>query len=298
MAKVPGSIWIEGIDLHYVDAYGREWYCPGRGIKAQNAKPGSLWLDNVDAFLKHTDESGTIIVYPQPHGYLFIPRVKDSIWVNGNFLNWTVFLPASGQSLKVIAHYDIAANISHDDAHADASHGDAHTDVAHTDLHDDFAHVDYHDDSPHQDYHVDYHDDTHQDVLAPDHADHQSVLVHNDAGMGNSRYVYHTDAYSQPANAQHWDTTQGFASDSTGGAGLHYDHFLGYNSHTDSHTDYHDDQFQDYPHHDYSDYQGHVDNHVDSPHQDAAHVDVAHVDGHGDSHNDTPHQDEPILIGP
>src|SRR5262245_25856378 len=44
MAKVPGSLWVEGTFLHFIDQYSREWRYPGNyNGSPSGARPGSIW---------------------------------------------------------------------------------------------------------------------------------------------------------------------------------------------------------------------------------------------------------------
>jgi hypothetical protein len=315
MAKVAGSIWVEGSDIHYIDQFGREWYCPAYGIKGSSAQPGSIWVDPNDHYLYYTDVNGTVCYTQTPWGDALAPAnaVVGSIWVGSdNQLHWIAPYDANYKH-NVRAHNDTAAHSdhtdTHTDAHQDAIHSDiAHNDRAHTDTHGDTPHNDWHTDQPHQDSHT----DTHSDQAGYNFGDHIDCNIQ--AGTANGHYTSHTDCWSWPypsspdpnpsgsthTDGYHADTHGDYPNNWYGGVPPHDDYGTHYDiAHVDTHGDVaHVDQAAYYQHGDQTFPPTHNDiSHLDTPHTDVAHVD-AHQDTHTDTHGDTAHIDYPIYIGP
>ena len=56
--KGPGSLWIEGIEAHWIDSDGNEWYASGTFVSTPSpAEKGSIWIDT-DFNFHFIDESG------------------------------------------------------------------------------------------------------------------------------------------------------------------------------------------------------------------------------------------------
>jgi hypothetical protein len=304
MAKVAGSIWVEGNDLHYIDQFNREWYNPGFFIKTISAgpKPGSIWQDSgTTAGIYWVNEAGTAI-YRTPVN--FVKKVPlgmpiTSLWVDGALLYWLWYFDGSNNQ-ELNNHWDVALVNTHGDSHVDGAHIDTpHNDVAHVDAPSVQNHNDYHNDVPH----ADFWDSSHGDAAGTNFGDHNDCT----RTFANPYLTVHYDCWSSPYGGSdpnpygpthydyhHYDSSGGNQVD--GGGQAHYD----YGQHWDfPHTDNHSDSpHQDVPpwihHGDYWDIAGHQ----DTPHTDIAHNDAAHQDSHVDSHGDTPHTDQPVLIGP
>lgn len=81
MAKLRGSIWINDNQLCYIDEYDREWRWIGLNAGSfPNAVPGSLWMEGND--LRYINQSGSnvFVIYgpviqPHPEAY------PGSIWI-------------------------------------------------------------------------------------------------------------------------------------------------------------------------------------------------------------------------
>lgn len=146
---VAGSAWVEGAELHYVDASGVERACIFAGSTAVHtdgaALGGGVW---VETYLHWIQESGIVEV----------PGHAD------------------------VTHSDHSdhADTPHTDAHSD-THGDtAHADVAHVDSHadhTDVGHSDGHADSHTDTAHSDSHSDTHSDVSHADGTPHSDIAA-------------------------------------------------------------------------------------------------------------------------
>ena len=308
MAKVAGSIWVEGNNLHFVDQYNREWQCPGRLAKAvSGAKAGSIWVDPTNAWLYFVNEAGTEIYWPYPYGDALVPinSQAGSLWVaQDNQLHWLAGPWTNdpvNYRLNVRSHYDQATVNTHTDTHSDTPHTDSVHNDAHTDVPAVSTHDDWHIDDPHHDFNDQFNDyftdggqafndfSDHIDYYHPQwgHGDAPAggYDVHGDYGTPTFHEdYYHRDfgASSQPPNSRHDDFWN------------HNDVPHGDNPHHDSHTDRpHWDEATEYFHGDHWD---------STVHQDVPHSDTPHGDGHSDAHTDThgdsPHIDEPILIGP
>jgi hypothetical protein len=315
MAKVAGSIWVEGNDLHYVDQFGREWYCPGYGVKAvTGAKPGSIWIEPSNHYLYYVNEWGTGIYYPYPWGDAFSPiNVRTgSLWVDtrDNQLHWITDHDGSVKH-NVRAHYDIAAQNAHTDTHADGIHTDFHSDVPGGSSHSDVNHDDWHNDWPHSDHT----DQSHTDVPHTDTG--KQFNDHGDC-YGTAQLIFQDkftspDTYWTTNHIDCWTTNREHHEDlsHSDGPSPHFDYWGGNNPHTDivvhhdiahndiQHQDTHGDSaHQDTPAGNWHQDIPHQDAHTDQPHQDIAHQDTPHSDAHTDSHADVVHIDEPYYIGP
>lgn len=240
-----GSLWVEENDLHYIDANGDERKVYGPLGSIQNALPGSLWIESVTSLISWITSRTTRAA---AGGETSTPRPRDlSRGEDGRRrypYGTTEFWGGPGVSeyREVNAHDDL----THSDTHADADHNDhgdiAHQDVTHTDVAHSDSHGDTHSDIPHDDV---AHTDSHGD-----HEDHDDV--HDDEGPPHRDHDDHSDSHSDIA---HSDT-----------------------SHDDTHSD---------------------------THGDVGHGDVAHVDQHtdhndithGDTHGDVAHIDIPIYVG-
>jgi hypothetical protein len=263
MAKQPGSIWVEGDQLHYVDANGAEWYVQGEywgpsnpsGIGANQGRPGSLWVEG-DAYVHYCGAGGQDWRLPLEftHNDAAGPtRSVPSIWIEGSYFAWGF---NNGKFRAIQAHNDGTGSHTdsgHSDSHIDGSHGDfhgdGHTDTPHTDgAHSDGAHTDSHYDQ-HSDYNVYVHGDCQPLTNGNPSGTHQD---HQDQLQGLAHCDWHDDSH---ADAAHGDSSHGDVA------------------HTDSHNDQaHTDS-------------SHGDTHYDSPHQDST--------GGG-----TGHVDQPVYVGP
>ena len=259
MAKLPGSTWISGTNLHFVDENGIEKYYTGTLAGAVSGNPGSVWIENDS--LCYVDAASNKRTIGGQYDVNGVSAVIGSIWIEGGLLRTVV---ASGGTSKFRHHGDTTHNdIIHIDTghndHGDAgsahqdnpagytdSHGDSHTDVA----------------PPHNDVWTPVYCDGHYDV--PSGAVHIDQFFPCSGGVGVSAHGDFT-----PFD-QHGDATVSFQMNTYG------DHSDGV--HTDSHGDAHADQGS--PHIDHTD-------HAD--HSDFSHSDVPH--------NDLPHSDSPVTVG-
>jgi hypothetical protein len=309
MAKVAGSIWVEGNRFHLIDQFNREWYLNGIFIKNVTARPGSFWMEATTGNMHFVNEAGTA-VYRLPsvfRKYLPLTAKTGSIWLGGdtiglnNVFSWV--RPWDGsQNAEFLSYIYVAAVSTHTDTHGDAAHSDViHSDGAHTDVAAHTDHNDSHNDVPHQDHtdssHGDHSDSgtSHNDFS--DHSDYNHPkLVHNDG-----HYSLHGDNYSSPEARSHTDYNEtagpnpGYVNSRHTDVNAHVDIPHGDNPHSDSHGDS--------PHSDVTGSSSHSDHQDSDPHQDIAHIDTphqdsTHTDSHGDTHGDTPHQDEPVYVGP
>lgn len=258
MAKKPGSLWVEGAELHYVDSISREWFLQGELGGASGAKPGALWI-GTDGYLYYVGANGLKYRVWWQTMHTDAASTKANVWIDGNYLFH------SYGSTKYWEHGDYShadgasghTDVPHGDGHTDSTHGDSHTD-SHTDSSHGDSHVDAsHGDSPHYDSHGDL--SIYRDKFCT-YYDHGVVVGHEDHGDSGA----HTDGLN------HCDTHDDYAPVSSAHGDQHSD-----GSHGDSHNDV--------AHQDGS----HGDSHSDTVHQDAAHSDGA-----------ASHLDTPALIGP
>lgn len=311
MAKVAGSVWIEGNEFHYVDQFNREWYLPGVFVKAvSGAKPGSMWVDQQGGggqTLMFVNEAGTGVYYPAPYGDKAAPiaAIFGSAWIGeDNFFRYIGIPIDANNRYNIRLHNDVALVNTHADTHTDSPHVDTvHTDRAHTDVPATATHDDWHIDDPHHDFTDNWHTDVPYNPYQnfQDFSD-QIYYYHPTISHFDQQVVYHHGDYRSGGGTFHEDYSR------------FYDHGQARPPEQSSHDDFYN--HTDTPHGD----QAHQDGHGDSAHQDEAtenfhgdhndstahndvsHLDVAHGDGHtdshSDSHGDTPHTDLPILIGP
>ena len=218
MAKKAGSLWVEGTDLHFVDAAGNEYYYPGvsAGAAPAAAIKGSVWAETNGTFLASklfwVDSSGNKRYY-NSYVYAYIQStaaIIGSMWVQ------TGPIPAStpvirmmtsnaGSKYAIPLHLDVAYG-NYTDYFADGHSDDpAHTntgysdDPGHTNNHGD--HTDntgaHSDDPPHANDHSDhtnYHDYT--DAYMDNYGDHQDSGYSDDPPHTNIEGVYLDIGYS------------------------------------------------------------------------------------------------------
>ena len=207
MAKIAGSVWIEGINLHWVDENGKEWYFPGTLVASGSPGfEGSVWIEGDD--LHYIDANDDERKVYGPLGSVQ-SALEGSAWVQSvtHLISWI-----TESTLKNVSAHDDTA---HEDDHGDETYSD-HGDVPHSDSHTDTAHGDEHGDVPHSDSHTDEHGDEYYD-----HTDHTD-------GPGHADVDPHADAHSDVphSDTSHTDTH----TDDAHGDVAHGDH-------TDSHTD-------------------------------------------------------------
>ena len=239
MAKLPGSVWISGNNIHFVDASGVEYYYTGALVSnIPTAIPGSIWMEGDS--LHYIDASKNKRSLPGPSEGA-VSALIGCIWVEGSRIKGV-----GGSGIKVNYHVD---------AHSDGGHND-HTDTG----------------TPHIDApagHSDTHNDQHGDQ--PPHYNDQNIPVYCDAHYDVGGGATHQDGMFQcngPAQSY------GDYSPIEGGHGdahvdfpfaLHEDHSDGV--HLDAHDDFHQDAFG-----------AHADHTDHADHSDSSHVDVPHTD--------------------
>lgn len=306
MAKVAGSIWVEGNNLHFIDQFNREWQNPGSVIKAvSGAKAGSIWIDPTDHLLYFVNEAGNGIYRPYGYGDAVAPLASKpgSLWIGAdNQIHWITTLDAT-QNHNVRAHYDQATVNTHTDTHSDTPHQDTiHNDVTHNDVPAQATHGDWHLDDPHHDFSDQFHGD-HTDTGGNqnfnDFSDHIDYPWPDKVGTVGGNSLCHDD-YRSGGGTYHRDRPGTYQ------AVMLYP----YSNHDDwwNHNDIphgdvpHGDSHRDSPHVDEAAEYYHDDHQDSTPHTDVPHTDIPHGDGHSDTHadthGDTPHYDEPYLIGP
>ncbi len=231
MAKVPGSVWIEGTEIHIVTAGLSEYKWEGTYVTAPaGAIPGSLWVEGDN--LHYIDALGSERFVNGPNSGARV-GLAGSIWQESLFIAWLTETYAN----KIVGHNDVT-HVDHEDTyatHTDVAHGDSHTDThgdvahsdrahsdSHTDTHGDTAHTDQHGDTHTDHYdtyppHIDSHGDYHNDIA---HVDTHGDVAHADISHLN---VAHTDTHGDVAHSDHTD------------------------SHDDSHTDHQDVEHTDLP---------------------------------------------------
>ena len=179
--EVPGSVWIEGDDFHYIDANGIERYIYGDdGGHKDAGLPGSIWQEStfvawLDANSKkrvgHDDQEYADVEY-QDVDHTDTPH-QDTSHTNTH---------------TNTGHSNVSAYSDHTDTHGDVAHGDYYVDTY--DDHDDGFH-----DDDHQDEHTDTHTDTHGDVPHTNYG-HSNVAAYNDHGDVAHVNIPHVDEHT------------------------------------------------------------------------------------------------------
>jgi hypothetical protein len=213
MAKVAGSLWVDGTQLHYVDKSGNEWYFVGTaGSTPAGAIVGSIWVDSASSTIHYIDSVGVdrAVAVEAGANRAGAGALPGSIWVDTVAAVNKSLHAINNIQIEQTAHTDIHNDIaaSHTDTHGDAAptHGDvAPGHLDHTDSpssHGDVAHHDYHYDG-HSDGYGGY-DNTYWQVAKNAHGD-----VHDDAALEQHYYGWiHYDAnpYTDHEDWPHADT--------------------------------------------------------------------------------------------
>lgn len=216
-SKTPGSIWVEGTTLRWVDQSGVEWSHAGVSVGASVGAVGSVWVENVE--VHYVTESNTERYVPGQTLHNDAAAVAGSLWMEDQ-LRWVRQAGAvEYDATHADSHNDTAhGDTGHTDTHTDNAHTDSHSDVAHTDTHNDVAGSNTHTDFAHQDHfdstiHIDVaHGDTHSDVAHTDtHSDVAGSSSHTDVSHGDTHGDSHTDNAHQddhfdiaPSNIGAW----------------------------------------------------------------------------------------------
>lgn len=184
----PGSIWVDGSELHFVDGDGDEWKYNGEEaidfslapnmVKTAVLTPGSIWIEGEDLYYVGDDD--TIRKTPTNLKETSVSGIKGSVWIESNKITYV----DEDRNVRV-------AGIEDDNSRDDPAHDD-HTDNSHED------HVDSHTDSggDHTNqwdyswggskYYADHtdvgsnHTDDHTHRIKYDHDDSHSDTPHDD----------------------------------------------------------------------------------------------------------------------
>jgi hypothetical protein len=287
MAKLEGSLWVNGDNLHYVDHNGHEWRLTGWVSRPNpGGVAGSIWVEG--HYLAWVSENGANICAFQtdPIAAPWVLGVTGPAAIEGSIYHYAGFFTYVGAppSHTWASHWDVAHSNTHGDAHTNTG---AHTDTphsnTHTNTHGDIAHVNT--------AHVDHND-------------------HNDTAHGNT----HTDSHGNVAHQDqhgdygtHYDAIYFLNDPPPGHSDTQYHGDTPDNYHTNvAHTDTHGDvAHKDTPHTNHQDHDNvaavntHTNTHGDVPHSDIAHGDTGtHNDVHTNTHSDVAHKDQPTWIGP
>jgi len=237
------QLWIEGTDLHFIDATGAHWYVTGTpGVTTSG--PAGIFINGAGV-LSYTDATGTVRTVP----FVSTAGTGDNgaLWID-DFVHWAV-----GGQLYTL--------------HADVAYGDA-TQNNYGD------HSDYSDMSSST---PTYYDLSYADFTdAPNYSDASGYTDHSDAyfdgGYGDVTNNYYTDYGPGNSNTNYND----FHGDNVNGS-LYSDHLDAYTDNA-TYTDFstHSDTGT-YLY--YSDTGYHYDyttttNYTDTPHTDTPHADL------------------------
>lgn len=198
--KTPGSMWVEGNYLHWVDSDspGNEWRYLGASLGAPGggALAGSVWVEGNDIHYIDASAVERKVVYIGPTKHGDASAIPASLWVESNYIGWIV----EGGSAEYEGHQDQAAQSHQDNPHYDAGHADSHTDN-----HSDDAHQDDHTDG-HADTHADHQDYGHADVHADNHYDTHTDVAYSDSHSDSHSDSPHADStYSDHLDTPHYD---------------------------------------------------------------------------------------------
>ena len=104
MAKIPGSIWVEGTGLHYIDNTGDEWYYTGTYIASSTgAIPGTIWVQSSSNSLRYVDGVGDVREIADAASVIS-GGVAGSLWIEGGKIHFA------------------ASNIQEKEGHTDVAH--------------------------------------------------------------------------------------------------------------------------------------------------------------------------------
>jgi len=84
---IAGSIWVEGTELHWINASGTEYKLTGDNAGAVAGVAGSIWItgsNSTDGQLHYVDASGNHrYTFSQPQFLSFVPNaIPGSIWID------------------------------------------------------------------------------------------------------------------------------------------------------------------------------------------------------------------------
>ena len=203
---IPGSIWIDGEYLHFLDASNNDYqYLGNYYTSAPAAIAGSIWID-VNGYLNYLSVTHVWRQLPFSVDASGVGNANSvgSIWIESSRIKGITASNVKANYILTSAHSDHTDNISHSDhsdysdsPHDDEAHTDHtdsgvnhHTDSAYSDgsWHADipagggFPHTDHNDhaDAQHADYTDHYNDVAYVDYPHYDYPRHNDIAAHSD----------------------------------------------------------------------------------------------------------------------
>lgn len=182
MAKVKGSIWIEGTYLHFVNASGVEYRYPGTYVGNPGGIPGSIWLEG--SYVHFIISTGQEYYLASRSSQSAPGAVRGAIYIEGNRIN----VGYTG-TLELTHHSDTGYSDGHSDVAHSNSHTNTHTNVAHTNSHSD-THTNVAHSNSHSDTHNDTHTNSHSNTHSDSHTNSHSDVPHGDQTTGATTINY------------------------------------------------------------------------------------------------------------
>lgn len=297
MAKVGGSVWIDGATFHFVSYDGASYTITGTYVgSGAGTVNGSIWIDGDTIHFIGGDNNH----YTLPSSaYAARSAVAGSIWVdNGNYVANKALRYISASAVERYMHYDVST-------YTDQWSNNVHTDTWRLNI----AYQNYLDHAPTAGYSLaagtEHYYDTGGGGYHADYLDHSDGTAHTDSGSYNDvDYVDHT--HGDHNDTDHLDDEGGNYHD-IGNPGPHGDYSdhgdsgsyrdIDYTDHTlGGHSDHTDAVYADQNNPYGSGSGGYNDHrHVDSKYTDIAyqdqpttHSDAGHTSHDGYVHTDTP----------
>ena len=281
----PGSAWVEGNYLAYIDElnHKRLYYIDSTNAFPQGALAGAIYIHTYDSLLRAVNSSGELRItkHADHSDALNYFRHEDDSSHNDNLHYDVPYKEVWGKNihLEVGIYDDIVPNHQNHTDHLDVPYSDyndhantLHSDLAHSDTL--YGHNDYnvHDDTPYNEWNT--HDDTgysentwwqYNDVPYNDWEDHSDDY---------SQWYDHGDVTWQPYNEYaNWTDYSDHSHADVPHADGYSDKSTPYSDVTIPHSDYADGRF------DWTDYKD-----ITLPHLDNIHSD--HMDWVNESHAD------------
>lgn len=204
----PGSIWVEGSELHHIDEDGNEWKLTGEDQGSITGQKGSIWIEN-DKFY-YVDEDNHKRECPKDN-LSSTSGISGSAWIEGNYIH---FLDTDQYNIQMWRDWDDRVTSGNSKYYYYSYHSDSHDDeigvsyFMHTDeqqsSHSDYTYsggyiCEYYGDHSEWRDNCYYVDSVHEDVTYLDgHNDHND---HEDAGHSD-----HSDDYNSASiHSDDWD---------------------------------------------------------------------------------------------
>lgn len=226
----PGSVWVDGEELHFIDGAGVEWYYEGdlKEAAPAEAQAGSMWVEEANDQVCFVSETGDIRCLPRDVSESVSNAKSGSIWINDSHIK---YIDPVGDKVQagIDDHSDQEHSDSGHDNHSDNSGHNNHSDSGHDD------HSNSHSNSSHYNSGHDNHSDN------SGHDNHSNS--HNDTGHGDAYYHHntgHDDHSDNSGHDDHWNSS-GHNDHHDSGHDNHSDN-SGHNNHSDNsgHDDHED----------------------------------------------------------